>query len=180
MVNNLLFTIVSNIGSLSWFWRCKEHPCPLSLALPYCKVAPWQPQGSSLCSSDVFIIQKLFLRVGKLFLRMGWVWGSTCPHLPEHSRTFRPSGKSKRKLFCQGSSWCPFTKPLGGWYASTLRCLMTIPNIPGDPKKKFRSCFLGTYLKKWKPLLNLHISPHFHHQNWHQSAFCKLSCVRLL
>ena len=25
-----LYTDVPNFGSLSWFWRCKEHPCPLS------------------------------------------------------------------------------------------------------------------------------------------------------
>ena len=155
--------------------------CPLSLALPYCKVAPWQPQGSSLCSSDVFIIQKLFLRVGKLFLRMGWVWGSTCPNLPEHSRTFRPSGKSKRKLFCQGSSWCPFTKPFGGWYASTLRCLMTIPNIPGDPKKNLGLAFWAPTRKNENPYWTYIFQPIFttktdinlHFANWAVSGSCK-------
>ena len=25
-----LFTYIPNFGSLFWFWRCKEHPCPLS------------------------------------------------------------------------------------------------------------------------------------------------------
>ena len=30
MVIDLWYTNDSNFGSLSWFWRCKEHPCPLS------------------------------------------------------------------------------------------------------------------------------------------------------
>ena len=33
MVNGLLDTHDPNFGSLSWFWRCKEHRCPLSLNL---------------------------------------------------------------------------------------------------------------------------------------------------
>ena len=30
MVTGLWYTSDPNFGSLSWFWRCKEHPCPLS------------------------------------------------------------------------------------------------------------------------------------------------------
>ena len=30
MVTGLWYTHDPNFGSLSWFWRCKEHPCPLS------------------------------------------------------------------------------------------------------------------------------------------------------
>ena len=30
MVTGLWYTHVQNFSSLSWFWRCKEHPCPLS------------------------------------------------------------------------------------------------------------------------------------------------------
>ena len=30
MVTGLWYTPDLNFGSLSWFWRCKEHPCPLS------------------------------------------------------------------------------------------------------------------------------------------------------
>ena len=30
MVTGLWYTYDPNFGSLSWFWRCKEHPCPLS------------------------------------------------------------------------------------------------------------------------------------------------------
>ena len=30
MVTSLLYTHVPNFSSLSWFWRWKEHPCPLS------------------------------------------------------------------------------------------------------------------------------------------------------
>ena len=29
MVTGLWYTYDPNFGSLSWFWRCKEHPCPL-------------------------------------------------------------------------------------------------------------------------------------------------------
>ena len=30
MVTGLWYTHVLNFGSLSWFWRCKEYPCPVS------------------------------------------------------------------------------------------------------------------------------------------------------
>ena len=30
MVTGFWHTHDPNFGSLSWFWRCKEHPCPLS------------------------------------------------------------------------------------------------------------------------------------------------------
>ena len=30
MVTGLLYTHDLNFGSLSWFWRCKENPCPSS------------------------------------------------------------------------------------------------------------------------------------------------------
>ena len=30
MLTGLWFTTDPNFGSLLWFWRCKEHPCPLS------------------------------------------------------------------------------------------------------------------------------------------------------
>ena len=30
MVTGIWFTHFPMFGSLSWFWRCKEHPCPLS------------------------------------------------------------------------------------------------------------------------------------------------------
>ena len=33
MVTSLLYTIDPHLCSLSWFWRCKEHPCPLSPCL---------------------------------------------------------------------------------------------------------------------------------------------------
>ena len=29
LVTGLWYTHIPNFGSLSWFWRCKEHPCPL-------------------------------------------------------------------------------------------------------------------------------------------------------
>ena len=30
MVTGIWYTHDPNFGSLPWFWRCKEHPCPLS------------------------------------------------------------------------------------------------------------------------------------------------------
>ena len=30
VVAHLWYTCVQSSGPLSWFWRCKEHPCPLS------------------------------------------------------------------------------------------------------------------------------------------------------
>ena len=30
IVTGLWYTHIPNFGSLSWFWRCKEHPCSLS------------------------------------------------------------------------------------------------------------------------------------------------------
>ena len=30
MFTDLWYLNIPNFGSLSWFWRCKEHPCPLS------------------------------------------------------------------------------------------------------------------------------------------------------
>ena len=44
MVTGLLYTYVPNFGSISWFWRCKEHPCPLSPDLELLrklKVSDW-------------------------------------------------------------------------------------------------------------------------------------------
>ena len=35
MVTSLWYIPVPNSGSLSWFWRCKEHPCPLSPDLEF-------------------------------------------------------------------------------------------------------------------------------------------------
>ena len=49
MVTGLCYTYDPNFGSLSSFWRCKEHPCPLSyhlglwrmLEVPDWGLAPW-------------------------------------------------------------------------------------------------------------------------------------------
>ena len=48
-VTGLWYTLVPNFGSLSQFWRCKKHPCPLSpdwrlwrmLEVPYLVLAYW-------------------------------------------------------------------------------------------------------------------------------------------
>ena len=53
MVTGLWYTNDSNIGSLSWFWRCKEHACPLSpdfglwriLEVPDWGLASWSWSG---------------------------------------------------------------------------------------------------------------------------------------
>ena len=37
MVTGLWYTHDPNFGSLSWFWRCKEHPCPLSPYFGLCR-----------------------------------------------------------------------------------------------------------------------------------------------
>ena len=42
MVVGLWYTNVPNIGSQSCFWRCKEHPCPLTPDLRLC----WQLEVS--------------------------------------------------------------------------------------------------------------------------------------
>ena len=49
MVTGLWYTHIPNFGSLSWFWRCKVHLCPLShdlglwriLEVPNMGLAPW-------------------------------------------------------------------------------------------------------------------------------------------
>ena len=49
MVTGICYNHDPNFGSLSWFWRCKEHPCPLSphlglwrmLEVPYWGLASW-------------------------------------------------------------------------------------------------------------------------------------------
>ena len=49
MVTGLWYTHDPNFGSISWFWRCKEHPCTLSphlrlwrmLEVPDCGLASW-------------------------------------------------------------------------------------------------------------------------------------------
>ena len=57
MVIGLWYTNDPNFGSLSWFWRCKEHPCPLSpiyelwwgLGVPDCGLASWSWFGYVHC-----------------------------------------------------------------------------------------------------------------------------------
>ena len=53
MVTGLWYTYIPNFGPLSWFWRCKEHPCPLSpylglwrmLEVPDWGLASWSEFG---------------------------------------------------------------------------------------------------------------------------------------
>ena len=54
-VTGLWYTHIPNIGSLSWFWRCKEHTCPFSphlglwrmLEVPDLGLASWSWFGYS-------------------------------------------------------------------------------------------------------------------------------------
>ena len=58
MVTGLSYTHVPNFASLSWFWRCKEHLCPLSpdlwlwrtLEVPHRGLASWSWFGYGLGS----------------------------------------------------------------------------------------------------------------------------------
>ena len=58
MVTGLWYTQILNFGSLSSFWRCKEHPCPLSphlglwrmLKVPDWGLASWSLFGYGLGS----------------------------------------------------------------------------------------------------------------------------------
>ena len=63
MVTGLWYTLDPKFGSLSWFWGCKEHPCPLSpdfelwrtLEVPAWGLASWSWfwYGHSLWYTDI-------------------------------------------------------------------------------------------------------------------------------
>ena len=51
MVTGIWYNHAPNFGFLSWFWRCKEDPCPLSPDLGICgmlEVPDWSLQSWSL------------------------------------------------------------------------------------------------------------------------------------
>ena len=50
MVTGLWHTYVPNFGYLSWFWRCKEHPCPLSPHLGLWRTLEVPDWGLTSCS----------------------------------------------------------------------------------------------------------------------------------
>ena len=45
MVTGLWYTLRPNFGSLSWFWRCKEHTCPLGLDFGSCRMLDFPDWG---------------------------------------------------------------------------------------------------------------------------------------
>ena len=59
LITGLCYTHIPNFGYLSWFWRWKEHPCPLShdlrlsrmLEVPDLGFASWYWFGYSHCPS---------------------------------------------------------------------------------------------------------------------------------
>ena len=75
IVTGLWYTHDPNFGSLSWFWRCKEHPCPLSphlglwrmLEVPDWGLASWSWFGydhwSLIHPSSKFWLSILILKV---------------------------------------------------------------------------------------------------------------------
>ena len=74
MVTGLWYTNDPNLSYLSWFWRCKEHPCPLShhlglwrmLDVPDWGLVPislfWNTQWSLMHPWSGFGSISLFLR----------------------------------------------------------------------------------------------------------------------
>ena len=75
MVTCLWYTHAPNFGSRSWFWRCKEHPCPLcpdlglwrTLEVPDWGLASWSWFGyghwSLIHPLSEFLISTLIMRV---------------------------------------------------------------------------------------------------------------------
>ena len=95
MVNDLWYTNIQNFGSLSWFWMCKEHPCPLSpdlglwwgLEVPDWGMASWSWFGYGHWSlmhpwSDFWLyilllkVQRTSMSFKSSFGAMGDAWGS--------------------------------------------------------------------------------------------------------
>ena len=91
MVIGLWYTHIPNFGSLSWFWRCKEHPCPLSpdlglwrmLEVPDWGLASWSWLGyghwSLIYPCSEFWLSILILKVQRTSLSFKcWfvLWGT--------------------------------------------------------------------------------------------------------
>ena len=83
----LWYTHVPNFGSLSWFWRCKEHPCPLcshlglwrTLEVPDWGLASWSlfqyGWWSLIYSCSIFWHSILILNVqGTSMYFKSWCW----------------------------------------------------------------------------------------------------------
>ena len=83
MVTSLWYSHDPNFGSMSWFWRCKEYPCPSSpylelwwgLGVPDWRLAEHQcPQSPDLALWRM--LEVLDWGVGILILI--WIWSLVC------------------------------------------------------------------------------------------------------
>ena len=87
MVTGLWYTHDPNFCSLSWFWRCKEHPCPLSpdfglwrmLEVPDWGLASWSWFGyghwSLIYPWSKFWLSILILKVQRSSMSFkSWFW----------------------------------------------------------------------------------------------------------
>ena len=87
MVTGLWYTHIPNFESPSWFWRCKEHPCPLSpdlgvwrtLDVPDWGLASWSYYGYGhlslihLCSK--FLLYLGFEGAKNIYILQVLIWG---------------------------------------------------------------------------------------------------------
>ena len=81
MVTGLWYTHDPNYGSLSWFWRCKGHTCPLS---PY--LGCWRYlTGVLYLDLDLDIVTGLWHTHNPNLGSLSWFWrckGHPCPWSP--------------------------------------------------------------------------------------------------
>ena len=88
MFTDLWYPNIPNFGSLSWFWRCKEHPCPLSpiyglwlgLEVPDWGLASWSwfwyGHWSLVDSCSEFWISILILKMQRTPMSLKSLFGS--------------------------------------------------------------------------------------------------------
>ena len=88
MVTGLWYTHIPNFGPLNWFWRCKEHPCPLShdlglwlgLEVPEGEFKSWSWFGyghwSLIYTWSKFWLSLLILKVLRTFKSFKSYFGS--------------------------------------------------------------------------------------------------------
>ena len=88
MITGLWYNHVQNFGSLSRFWRCKEHPCPLSphlelwrlLQVPKLGLVSWSWFGyghwSFIQAGSTFLPSILILKVQKTYMSLKSTFGA--------------------------------------------------------------------------------------------------------